>query len=74
MAAAHLAALCASRQAATEPCLTVLRQLEVIASLGPPVSTSPELLALVQRTVDQLQASPWLVVVAGGWWRWLVVG
>lgn len=57
MAVTHLAALSASCAHATEPCLTVLRQLEVVASLGVPVSNSPELLALVQYQLQLLQAS-----------------
>ena len=57
MAAVHLAALSASWAGATEPCITVLRQLAVVASLGEPASSSPELLALVRHQLQLLRAS-----------------
>lgn len=57
MAAVHLAALSASWAGATEPCTTVLRQLAVVASLGHPASSSPELLALVRHQLQLLRAS-----------------
>lgn len=57
MAVTHIAALSASRGAATEPCASVLRQLAAIAALGPPASSNPELLGLVQHHLEKLQAS-----------------